>query len=414
LSHSCNADEPPAVKAPTALSAAQDPAAPATEKTEKADNKPLGTGLSRTKPGEGPSVKVGDIYMVPYRATIPGTDAWFDMIPIPGGTYMMSSPEDEEGREDNEGPQVPIVVDPIWVGKYEVKWDEYKQYMELYSIFKEFEGRMMRKVTDANRADAVTAPTELYVPDHTFEYGDDDYQAAVTMTRYAAKYYTKWLAAVTGDQYRLPTEAEWEYAARGGTSTPYYFGNSIENGGEDHVWYFDTVETEGQQEVGVKKTNPFGLYDMLGNVAELVVDGYREDTFKVLAKKAKKIGGPLNATTTAPWVKEDSRAIARGGHWDSEAEGTRCASRLLSDEEEWKEEDPNNPKSPWWYTSDPARGVGFRLVRSFKSLDAETIKKFYEPHADKVIEHVDRRIKGGRGGWGLVDKDLPRAIRDDL
>ena len=102
--------------------------------------------------------------MVPYTSTIPGTDLSFEMVPVPGGTFMMGSPEDEEDRNDDEGPQIEVVVSPMWVAKTEVNWEQYKEFMSLYAIFKEFEAQGKRKVDDKNRVDAITAPTELYDP----------------------------------------------------------------------------------------------------------------------------------------------------------------------------------------------------------------------------------------------------------
>ena len=96
-------------------------------------------GIADQKPAEGPSVEVDGKFMVPYVATIPGTDITFEMIPIPGGTYKMGSPESEADRKDDEGPQVDVIVNPMWVAKTEVTWQQYKEYMKLYSIFKDFE-----------------------------------------------------------------------------------------------------------------------------------------------------------------------------------------------------------------------------------------------------------------------------------
>ncbi len=77
--------------------------------------------------------------MVPYTVTIPGTDVNFEMIPVPGGTFKMGSPAGEADRKDDEGPQIEVNVDPMWVAKTEVTWAEYQEYMKLYAIFKEFE-----------------------------------------------------------------------------------------------------------------------------------------------------------------------------------------------------------------------------------------------------------------------------------
>ena len=341
--------------------------------------------------------------MVPYSFKIPGTDVTIDMVPIPGGTYMMGSPDDEDGRKDDEGPQIEVNVDPMWVAKTEINWAQYKEYMNLYAIFKEFESNGERTVSDDNKADAITAPTELYDASFTFEYGEEPQQPAVTMTQYSAQQYTKWLSRVTDQQYRLPTEAEWEYVARAGTKTTYYWGDG-EDGIDDNAWYFDNCD-EGVKAVGEKKPNPFGLYDMLGSVAEWTVNKYTEDGYAAFAGKKHQAVDMVN------WNTDASPCVVRGGSWEMDPPELRCAARLGSDDEEWKSEDPNFPKSPWWFTSDPARGVGFRLFRSFKPLPKEKITLFWETSSEDVKADVESRLVGGRGGLGLVDKTLPEAIK---
>jgi len=360
-------------------------------------------GVVAEKPATGLSVKVTDGYMVPYTLTIPGTDVTLEMIPIPGGQFMMGSPADEVGRAEDEGPQVKVIAEPMWVAKREITWAQYKPYMYLYGIFKEFESKGERKVTEENRVDAITAPTELYDPTFTFEYGEEDNQPAVTMTQYSAQQYTKWLSRVTGQQYRLPTEAEWEYAARGGTQTAYSFGDSDEKI-DEYAWSFDNSGLEAPM-VGGKKPNPFGLYDMHGNVAELTVNEYTEDGYARYVDKQ-----PVRAAEMVVWPEWAYPVVARGGSWEMESDQLRSASRLASDDEVWKEDDPNFPKSPWWFTNDPARGVGFRLFRSYQPLGDDQIKNFWESTAEDVNDDVQARLVGGRGGLGLVDEDLSKAI----
>lgn len=360
-------------------------------------------GISETRPESGPSVQVEHGFMVPYTERIPGTDITFEMVPVPGGTFTMGSPKSEPGRGADEGPQVKVEVPPMWVAKEEISWAEYRQYMDLYAIFKAFEARGIRPVTDENRVDAVTAPTELYEPSFTFEYGQEDDQPAVTMTQFAARQYTKWLSRVTGRQYRLPTEAEWEYAARGGTQTAYSWGDDPEEI-DEYAWYFDNADS-GQLPGAQKKPNPFGLYDMHGNVAEWTVDAYSEAGYELPTDRV------LSVDEAVRWPEESYPGVVRGGSWEMEPPQLRSAARLASDDDYWKEEDPNFPKSPWWFTSDPARGVGFRLFRSFKSKSEEGIAKYWEMNTEDVEGDVQSRISGGRGVFGIVDKDLPAAIQ---
>ena len=358
-------------------------------------------GYSTERPAEGPAVEHAGGWLVPYETTIPGTEVSFRMIPIPGGNYAMGSPESEPGRSADEGPVRKADVEPFWMGECEVTWAEYNLFMRLYYQLKEFESRGMRPVTDDNRIDAITAPTPLYEPDFTFEYGDDPQQPAVSMTQYAARQYTKWMSAITGQQLRLPTEVEWEYACRGGTQTAWSFGDDASVLGE-YAWFAGNTEETGTRQVRQKKPNPFGLYDMHGNAAEWVIDAYAD------YQPADLLRGAVD------WVRSstpDPRAV-RGGSWEFTAERTRSASRMGSDDEAWKEYDPNLPKSPWWFTTDPARGVGFRLLRPVTPIDREAIEEFWKIDCDDIRYDVQDRLSEGRGVLGIVDRDLPAAIKE--
>ncbi|WP_372723434.1 formylglycine-generating enzyme family protein [Novipirellula sp.] len=361
-------------------------------------------GITKEKPSNGPSVKVDEGYMVPYTMTIPGTDLTIDMVPVPGGSFLLGSPEDEEDRGEAEGPQIKVNVDPMWVAKKEINWAQYKEFMSLYNVFKEFEREGIRPVDESNMADAITAPTQLYEPSFTYEYGERPEQAAVTMTQYAAQQFTKWLSRITGEQYRLPTEAEWEYAARGGKATAFSWGDSADDI-DDYAWYYDNAD-EGQEAVGTKKPNPFGLHDMHGNVAEWTVNQYTEDGYESFADKT-----PINATEVVKWPETSSPCVVRGGSWEMDPEELRSAARLASDDIEWKDSDPNFPKSPWWLTDYPSRGIGFRLFRSYQPLDKETITKFWDSTSGEVQLDVESRVMEGRGGYGLVDEKLPEVIK---
>jgi formylglycine-generating enzyme required for sulfatase activity len=169
------------------------------------------------------------------------------------------------------------------------------------------------------------------------------------MTEHAANKYCQWLSAQTGHFYRLPTEAEWEYACRAGTTTAYSFGDDAAELGE-YAWYYDNSD-EKYQQVGKKKPNPWGLHDMHGNVMEWTADQFVPDYFQRLRGKAAN-----------PFVRPQTLypRTVRGGGWDDDAEQLRSAFRRGSDAS-WKQQDPQLPKSVWYFTD--AQWLGFRIVR---------------------------------------------------
>jgi formylglycine-generating enzyme required for sulfatase activity len=291
------------------------------------------------------------------------------------------------------------------MGKYEVTWAEYKPYMRLDRIFKAFNERGIRPVEKSNEVDAVTAPSSLYDPSFTFEAGDDPGQPAATITQFAAKQYTKWLSRISGVFYRLPTEAEWEYACRAGTTTAFYFGDDADQLSE-HAWFVDNSE-ELRHKVGTLKSNPWGLHDMYGNVAEWVLDEYNKHAYRAFEGKS---------VTAEQAFRKPTRLyprVVRGGSWELEIEDCRSAARMPSDDEEWKSDDPNVPKSPWWYTDSPALGVGFRLIRPLDVPSREQQEEFWKADLQQIADDAQNRIRdNGRGAIGIADRELPQAIED--
>jgi formylglycine-generating enzyme required for sulfatase activity len=189
---------------------------------------------------------------------------------------------------------------------------------------------------------------------------------AINMTQYAAIKFCKWLYDKTGVFYRLPTEAEWEYACRAGTKTAYSFGDDASKLG-DYAWYIDNSD-DAYKQIGTKKPNPWGLHDMHGNVMEWTLDQYLPDYY------AKKAAGEVKESY-AP-VTELYPTSVRGGSWDDEATVSRSAARIPSSPD-WKILDPQLPKSEWWMTS--ASFIGFRLVRPAKTPTATEIEAYYNP-----------------------------------
>lgn len=380
---------------------AQTPAAASDELA--ASPQPSRIGIVSERPTEGPFVEIPGGFMVPYEVTIPGTTAKFTMIPIPGGKFLMGSPGSEENRKEDEGPQVEVTADPFWMSKFEVTWSEYKTFMKLDEVFKEFNFQGIREVTADRKVDAVTAPSSLYDPTFTFEAGDGDDQPAASMTQFAAKQYTKYLSLLTDDFYRLPTEAEWEYACRAGTTTAYYFGDDPEELSKNG-WFTDNSNDKRRRQ-GRKSANAFGLYDMHGNVAEWVLDAYSEQGYQHWAGR-----NDIKAHEFAKSEKLFPRVV-RGGSFEMEAEECRSAARLASDDKAWKESDPNYPKSPWWYTESPAIGVGIRLVRPLEMPTTREAKEtFWSADIDSINQDVESRFMGGKGALGVIDAKLTEAV----
>ena len=321
----------------------------------------------------------GEAGMKSYTEALPGTEIKFDMLPIPGGKFLLGSPNDEEDRQDDEGPQVEVVLEPFWMGKCEVTWDEY----ETWSFELDIQRRNFKKEEPTywdKWADAIARPTAPY-SDMTFGMGHDDYPA-ICMTQIAAKMYCKWLSAKTGRYYRLPTEAEWEYACRAGTTTAYSFGDDPDDL-EDYGWYFDNSD-DSYQKVGTKKPNPWGLHDMHGNVCEWVLDQHVADFYKKLAEAA----GPVKTPLAKP--SELYPRVVRGGSWDHDPEDCRSARRFGS-EEDWKMQDPQIPQSIWYHTD--ATFVGFRVVRPLR-VPTEKECALYEPDTEIIKEY--REAQGGK------------------
>ncbi|MEQ8790642.1 MAG: formylglycine-generating enzyme family protein [Pirellulaceae bacterium] len=365
----------------------------------------LPLGLVKDKPAEGPYVETDQGFMVPYEATIPGGDVKYQMLPIPGGTFKLGSPADEAKREKSEGPQVEIAVEPFWMGVYEITWGEYKQYMDMCDAFSGFQTHKMRPVTDENKLDAVTAPSNLYDPTFTFQSGSHPRQPALSMSQFAAKQYTKWLSLLTSRFYRLPSEAEWEYAARAGTTTAYSFGDDADKL-DDYAWYFDNAD-DRTHKVGEKKPNPWGLYDMHGNVAEWVLDAYNEDGYTHIK------GDKAKASDAVNWPTKLFPRVVRGGSWDFDPEQLRSAYRHPSSDDEWRSEDPNFPQSPWWFTSGDALGVGFRIIRPLSAPARADREKYWKADIPLIQDDADNRIDNeGRGSRGVVDGTLPAALKE--
>jgi len=297
-----------------------------------------------------------------FTEQIPNTSVSFRMVAIEGGTFQMGSPDIEPFRKTDEGPVRRVTVSSFFMGEVEVTWDAYWTfYSQTMS-----EGRLDPETVYANNAsnvDAISGPTPPFGnPDQGWGSGD---RPAITMSHYAAQTYCQWLTRVTGKNYRLPTEAEWEYACRAGTESPYYFeGDPKRLSGEglrsrifgadtlnigSHTVY--TLNSGGKtQEPSFVHTNPFGLKNMLGNVFEFCADWYVADAYEQTSSTVSDPQGPESGT----------EYVIRGGSYSSDAADLRSASRFSTESEAWLKTDCQQPKSIWWYSD--MKGVGFRVV----------------------------------------------------
>jgi formylglycine-generating enzyme required for sulfatase activity len=183
------------------------------------------------------------------------------------------------------------------------------------------------------------------------------------MTQLAAVKFCEWLSAMTGNFYRLPTEAEWEYACRAGSSDAFSFGEDLEVL-DDYAWYANN-SNDKYHLVGTKKPNAWGLYDMHGNVAEWTLDQYLPTAYR--QRKGEVLNPFQQPTKIYP-------KVVRGGSWMDSPKRLRSASRRPSSKK-WKMRDPQIPKSEWWHTDAPF--VGLRVVRPYKTPVEAEQKKYW-------------------------------------
>lgn len=354
-------------------------------------SRPIATNPAPPKPAE-PATQ-------PFNQQIPGTTLSFDMVPIPGGRFVMGSPAGEKHRKPDEGPQVEVEIEPFYMGKFEVTWDLYNEFLIQYNLLAIRKGE---RVPADRHADAVTYPTPIYDleagPMLQRMGGREAGHPAVIVSSLAAKQFTKWLSAKTGRFYRLPTEAEWEYAARAGTTTSYFFGDDAEKL-DEYAWHYENAELAdgdvGYHKVGQKKPNPFGLYDIYGNVAEIVIDQYDAKHYETLPAKA------CLWRSAVKWPGKVYPRVVRGGGYESDPPDLRSAARHQVTVYV-NRYDPDVPKSPWWWVN--GFDIGFRVVSPVKEPDAAEKHRFWDVDNDE-IRGVLKRDRETRQ---LVDELKPK------
>ena len=224
-----------------------------------------------------------------------------EMVAIPKGCFQMGSPESEQDR-DNDEHQHEVCVDAFKIGKYEVSFDEYQQFCDATGCSKPGDqgwGRSNRPVINVRWDDAIA--------------------------------YAEWLSSKTGKRYRLPTEAEWEYAARGGRETRYPWGDDIGSNKANCAGCGSQWDKKKTAPGGSFAANDFGLYDTVGNVWEWTCSRY---------------AGKYNGSEQSCAEQGDNgRRVFRGGSWSYVPKAVRSASR------------------EWNHTFHSSKYLGFRLRR---------------------------------------------------
>ena len=267
-----------------------------------------------------------------YKVIIPNTTVSYGMAPIPAGEFTMGSAA--PGAKPDEQPAHKVTLDAFWMQTHEVTWDAYLMFM--------FTDQARERDHPDALVDALSRPTAPHL-EMSFGRGNSGFPA-ISMTQHAANKFAQWLSAKTGEFYRLPTEAEWEYACRAGGASAQPLG--------DYAWYRENSPQGGfsagtYHTIGTKKPNAWGLFDILGNVMEWTLDQYAP--YPSTPQNNPKV----ESKTAYPHA-------VRGGSWNDAAAAVTCTARVKSDAS-WKRQDPQLPKSVWYMTD--AQWLGFRLVR---------------------------------------------------
>lgn len=250
-----------------------------------------------------------DTKLAQYLSENLGNNITLEMVAIPGGTFMMGSPKDETERYGDESPQHEVTVPAFLMGKYPVTQAQWRSVAALEQVNRELN------------------------PDPSNFKGDN--LPVEQISWYEAVEFCDRLSKHTGQKYRLPSEAEWEYACRAGTATPFNFGETITEDLASYnaeVTYADEHKGKSANKttpVGIYKANAFGLYDMHGNVLEWCYDHWHGN-YK---------GAPKDSS---PWINEATEEgndnqyrLRRGGSWNGNPGHCRSAYRLNYDSNNW-------------------------------------------------------------------------------
>lgn len=277
-----------------------------------------------------------------YIQKIPGGSIAFRMVAIPAGKIVVGSTSPM--ADADESPVKEVSISPFWMSEHEITFEEWDAYFNDNTL------------PQSKEIDGVTRATPQYI-DLTWGMGRDAQHPTNSMSHQAAMMYCKWLYSRTGYFFRLPTEAEWEYACYAGQKKEFTLDMVREM-----AWFKENSDGKFHH-VKEKSPNAWGLYDMLGNLSEWTLDQYDPAAYS-------KISG------SDPYVEPAGRypRSARGGSYLDGGQLLRCSNRIASDPS-WNKRDPQVPKSRWWLTD--GMFMGFRVVRPSKQPSKEEIEKFY-------------------------------------
>ncbi len=317
----------------------------------------LTPAMARSAPQEPPAGAAAAA-MKPYVETIPGTELKFEMVPIPGGTFVMGSPAGEakhgEGRRARSTPS--RSPRSGWARGGDLGRIRPVRLLARPQEEEAREGRPAQAVGPEKKADAVTRPTPPYA-DETFGFGRNG-QPVICITHHAAMEYCRWLSDKTGKIYRLPTEAEWEYACRAGTKTAYFWGDDPAKLDEYRLVRQQRREADAGRQEEAQSVGPLRH----ARQRRRVVPGpLRRRRLQAIPRG--QAGRRARSSCPTPRNIPTSPAAARGTTTPS------CSARrpARGSNPEWSVQDPQRPQSIWWHTD--ATFVGFRLVRPLNEQD---------------------------------------------
>ena len=287
-----------------------------------------------------------------YDEVLTSTDRLITMVPVAGGLFNMGSPKDEIGRRKDEGPVHTVLLADFWISTMEIPWDLYELF-----VYRNADTPAENRGEVTLDIDGVSSATMPYV-----NYNKPGYPA-INITQYAASQFCKWLTAKTGHYYRLPTEAEWEYACRAYSIHTFSFDPASKSI-DSYAWY--KGNSDGKlHKGGMKEPNALGLYDMHGNVAEWVIDRYDRNGYPYYVDM---VANPFQLG------EELYPRVVRGGSYKDKPARLRSAARGYS-KRSWKKRDPQSPKSLWWHTD--AIHIGFRIVRPRTMPNQSELTKYW-------------------------------------